>query len=326
MQSQADKLLDVEASIEDDASSSASKEHTLLHRHKELAAILFYAFTSIAITFFNKAVFAVYSFNFSNVLTLGQMLFALAGVNFLKNYGYVTFPDFDRATLKACLPLGLSYVLMVVSGLWAMVFLNIPMFSALRRFTTLVVLILETRMLGKKESRDVWAAIIVMVAGAALAGLTDPMFSFPGYFWVGVNCFVTAAYLIYVVRIKRATGLETFGLIFYNNLIALPLQFLICIFSGEASGAMEYAGFGNFGFLFCFFMSSVLALLLNYSIFLCTTVCSPLTTSITGQVKNVVTSIVGLFAFGDVKFVFQNIAGLFISLVASLWYAWLKSR
>ncbi len=55
---------------------------------------------SISITFFNKAVFAVYDFQASNFLTLGQMFFCIIFLYYLKKGKYVEFEDFNVETAK----------------------------------------------------------------------------------------------------------------------------------------------------------------------------------------------------------------------------------
>lgn len=71
-------------------------------------------------------------------------------------------------------------------------------------------------------------------------------------------------------------------------------------------------------------MSSVHAFLLNWLIFLCSTINSPLTTSITGQIKNIVTTLLGFCLFGGIAIGWEGIIGLILSTAASLWYAYLK--
>ena len=71
-------------------------------------------------------------------------------------------------------------------------------------------------------------------------------------------------------------------------------------------------------------MSAVQAFLLNYFIFLCSTVNSPLTTSVTGQLKAIVSTIIGLFIFNDVIITTLLIVGLVISSVGSVYYGFVK--
>ena len=71
-------------------------------------------------------------------------------------------------------------------------------------------------------------------------------------------------------------------------------------------------------------MSAIQAFLLNWFIFLCSTINSPLTTSVTGQIKSIVTTVLGLFMFGDVELTTLLTIGLILSSVASIWYAKIK--
>lgn len=66
--------------------------------------------------------------------------------------------------------------------------------------------------------------------------------------------------------------------------------------------------------------------MLNYATFLCTTLNSGVTTSITGQMSKLVTMTVGLFLFVNTTYTYTNLAGLFIGLISSFWYAYIKFR
>lgn len=60
-------------------------------------------------------------------------------------------------------------------------------------------------------------SILVMIAGAIIAGTTDLTFSLPGYIWVAICAVSTAAYLLLIKYLKDETG-ETSH--------ALPMRFL----------------------------------------------------------------------------------------------------
>lgn len=86
----------------------------------------------------------------------------------------------------------------------------------------------------------VQAAVIVMSLGAAIAGLTDVQFSLPGYFWVMTCAVATALYLLFIDKLGRESGLNDFGLLFYNNLLAFPFMFGSLVFSGEITRVLDY--------------------------------------------------------------------------------------
>jgi len=243
-----------------------------------------YGLTSTLITFFNKAVFDSYEFKGSNTLTLAQGIFSLLFLITLKKYNFLEFPDFSYNTASALSPLAGSFCGMVISGLAALKFVNVPMYSALRRLTTFIVIAGEYVLLNKTVPTFELYSVILMVVGAMIGGWGDLTFDLYGYFLTILNCFVTALYLILIAKKSKETGLNTFGLMFYNNLLSLPVVAIVVILT-EWDVLVSYDRWGDLGFHFFFWMSAFQAFALNYFVFLCSTVNSPLTTSITGQLK-----------------------------------------
>ena len=68
-------------------------------------------------------------------------------------------------------------------------------------------------------------------------------------------------------------------------------------------------------------MSCMLGLTINHSTFVCTRYNDPLTTSVAGNLKNVIMTFVGALAFGDFVFHPWNAIGLAISMAGAVWYA-----
>eukprot|EP00164_Ancoracysta_twista_P011306 GFYU01017382.1.p1 GENE.GFYU01017382.1~~GFYU01017382.1.p1 ORF type:complete len:391 (+),score=136.78 GFYU01017382.1:170-1342(+) len=312
--------------VESGSAGEEVKETKAQDGNKGLYAALFYAFMSISITFFNKAVFAVYKFPYPNVLVLGQMIFSMFFLISMRRFKYIDFPPFDRKTAMEMAIVGLCFFLMASSGLQALSLLTVPIFSALRRFTTFVVIVLDFALTGRRVSSPVFFAVLTMVFGGIIAGVFDEEFSLGGYIWVGINCLVTAGYLVLINRQGKSTGLNTFGLMFYTNLFAIPSVILLCFVNEEFPKVFEFGFWGDFGFLTCFMVSAVQAFLLNYSIFLCTSLNSPLATSITGNMKNIFQTSVGLFLFGDVTITFWGTVGLVLGVVGSFHYSFAKLK
>lgn len=114
-----------------------------------------------------------------------------------------------RPTLASCravAPLAVLWMLYVQSGVIALRYLTVPMYSVLRRATTLLVVGGEYLAFGKVPTPAGAAAIGAMAAGAALAGSADLAFSAPGYVWVSVCVVSTAAYLILIRLLGDRTG------------------------------------------------------------------------------------------------------------------------
>lgn len=104
---------------------------------------------SISITLFNKAVFSWYQFNYSNTLTLAQMVFSILFLLLLRRLGFISFPSFSAETARSVFTLTFLFIGMVGSGLAALMYVNVPMYGALRRATTWLVMLGEQIILQK---------------------------------------------------------------------------------------------------------------------------------------------------------------------------------
>ena len=134
---------------------------------------------------------------------------------------------------------------------------------------------------------------------------------------------------------------------FYNNILSLPIVVVVCYVNGDFAAIPVYPYLWDLGFWLTFLFSSVQAFLLNYSIFLCTKTNSALTTSVTGQVKNILTTAGGYFMFGmplvvngqpptccplltfllltgDVAYNLMNVCGLYMGVVTSVCYSYFQ--
>merc|ERR1711974_149970 len=123
-------------------------------QYKGFLAAAAYGVTSILITFFNKAVFALYDFKASNTLILGQMALALVFLFTLKASNTLEIADVNMKLVKAAAPLSITFCGMVISGVAALRFVNIPLYSALRRVTTWMVMAFQAAFLGQQTPKD----------------------------------------------------------------------------------------------------------------------------------------------------------------------------
>ncbi|GIL68560.1 hypothetical protein Vafri_21813 [Volvox africanus] len=105
----------------------------------------------------------------------------------------------------------------------------------------------------------------------------------------------------------------------------LPLA-AVCIISGEgarAPGLLKtlQLSLGQVGFLSWLSVTAVTEGLLTGSVILCTQMNSALTTSIVGVLKGAVSSVLGFFLLGGVKFHIVNVAGIVMNTVGGIWYS-----
>jgi len=253
------------------------------------------------------------------------MIASLIFLPIMRKYGFINYKDPSMAVAKQCILLAVFFVAMVVLSLVALPFVNIPVYNTLRRFSTLLVIIIERLWLKKSVATDELISVLLMVAGAVVAYMGDLTFSMVGYALTIASTIANAGYLVCIRFTKERTQCGEFEMMFYNNVLSIP--FVVPLVAGlELDGLIHYQHWFDPGFILCFFMSAVLAFLLNYFLFLCSTVNSPLTTSVTGQVKAILSVIIGLFFFGDVIVTPLLLFGLAISCGGSIYYAVIKYR
>ncbi|KAK9817301.1 hypothetical protein WJX72_012400 [[Myrmecia] bisecta] len=297
-------------------------EHTFATR---LLACVSYGAVSVSITLFNKAVFSVYKFHFPAAFTTMQIAVSILYMYILRHFKLMEFGRITRASARAVFPLALFWWLYVVSGVTALRYLNVPMYSVFRRSTTFIVVIGEYMMFSKIPSLPTMGSILLMVVGAVVAGATDLTYSLPGYIWVSICAVSTAVYLLLIRMLKDKTGLSQSALMLYNNVLGLPLMLsYMVVATDEVKQVPLFPKLYDATFLAFLLLSASQAFLLNLCIFRCTTVNSPLATTVTGQMKDIITTGLGMFLFGDVVFNMKNLLGVCIGLAGGIVYSLLS--
>jgi len=96
---------------------------------------------------------------------------------------------------------------------------------------------------------------------------------------------------------------------------------------GKFGGACDTLRSGmTLGFHVTFQLVLVGGCLLNYLLFLCTTHNSALTTSVTGAVKSVGQTAVGMFTFGGIAINVFTLSGIFLNLFGGILYTFVKYK
>ncbi|KAL6766751.1 hypothetical protein ACKKBG_A37200 [Auxenochlorella protothecoides x Auxenochlorella symbiontica] len=285
-----------------------------------------YGVVSVSITLFNRAVFSVYQFNFPAFVTLIQLLVSILYIYTLKYSGRLRVGALTIEGARRVAPLALFWWLYVVSGVTALRFLNVPMYSVLRRSTTLVVVAGEYLAFHKVPTGLSLMGLGLMTGGAIVAGLSDVTFNLAGYLWVAVCVFSTATYLLLIRKLKD-TGMNQHTLLLYNNVLALPLMLgMLLLGTNELAGVAAYPRLADPRFLVFLLVSCSQAFLLNVCIFRCTLVNSALATNVSGQVKDILTTALGATLFSDVPLRPLNALGLALGLLGSTAYSYISYR
>ena len=361
--------------------SSANVAHLQHHSQPsqffKITTAIFYGVSSILVIFTNKAVMTNYKFHFFDFLALVQFLvttFILLLLVFLKKIDSI--PVINLQICREILPVSLMFLGNVLCGLGSTKSLNIPMFTALRRFSIMMTMVGEWFVLGSKPSFAVVSSIMLMVVGAIVAALFDLTYDSYGYLLVFLNNIFTALNGVYMKKAAVSGKVSKMGVLFYNSLFSaiilssyfmlehlyynpdllssssLSTSFPSTAITPETATAQFATGsqvhiaplptvvppthhWSTFEkvlafeywedpyFLTTFILAASMGSILNYSIFLCTTTNSALTTAVVGAMKNIITTYIGMIAFSDYHFTYVNFLGINLSVIGSLYYTYM---
>ncbi|KAL2500693.1 Nucleotide/sugar transporter family protein [Forsythia ovata] len=306
---------------------------------KGVCAAISYMACAVLLIIFNKAALSSYNFPCANVITLFQMLFSCLFLYALRCWKIISFTSDETldltnhpakfVPLKAIirtLPLAISYLLYMVISMESIRGINVPMYTTLRRTTVAFTMMVEYIFLGRKHSPYVVGSVGTIIFGAFVAGARDLSFDLFGYSIVIISNITTAIYLSCIAQIGKSSGLNSFGLMWCNGIICGPILLIWASFRGDLEKTMSFPYLYSHGFQAVMFLSCVMAFLLNYTVFLNTTLNSALTQSICGNLKDLFTIGFGWLLFGGLPFDLLNIVGQSLGFLGSGLYAYCKLK
>ncbi|KAK6273267.1 hypothetical protein POUND7_010350 [Theobroma cacao] len=180
-------------------------------------------------------------------------------------------------------------------------------------------------------SKD-FISVGIIILGAFVAGARDLSFDAYSYSIVFIANICTAVYLASIARIGKSSGLNSFGLMWCNGIICAPILLFWTSFSGDLEAMMSFPylyskGFQSILTLLHFdhlnvfqvvmFLSCIMAFLINYFVFLNTTLNSALTQTICGNLKDLFTIGLGWLLFGGLPFDLMNVVGQSLGFLGS---------
>lgn len=222
--------------------------------------------------------------------------------------------------------------------------LPVSMYGVLKRLILVTVLVSERLVLNIRNSRFVVLATVVTFVGAVMAALGDLTFNGRGYALAFASVFAQTASMLYVKFTTKSYArararvcahaaadtarwwgrLSVFGALFYNSLLGIPIVALVLVGTGELQRVLAYERFGEPGFVLAFVFTIVFAVLLHFTMYMCTRLASPLTTCIVGQAKAGLTTLLAALLFGVAEYSVLNAAGVVINIVGGMGYGFLK--
>lgn len=163
----------------------------------------------------------------------------------------------------------------------------------------------------------------MIALGAIVVAASDLKSDYMGLVMVVMNNSISAVYFnLNRTVCEKNPRLNAMGQTFYNATISAPLSLIAAYFVGDIEMALNFTYTPNM--LLLFFGSSVFGISLTIAQILCNIYNSPITTTITMNMKDLAGTLMGIIFFNDVVLTPSFVAGLVLSLLGACYYSFIK--
>ncbi|OWF47253.1 UDP-galactose/UDP-glucose transporter 7-like isoform X2 [Mizuhopecten yessoensis] len=291
---------------------------------KGTAAAFLYGVCSVSMAFINKTLMTTFEFDYPVFIMVMQMLFTIGVLELLSYLKLIHLPRYTIKRGKMFLLPALFYGVNSILGLNALGHMNVAMYGVLKRCVPLATMFLSILILKKGfPSRNTITAVLLITGGCVIASYGDLKFNIYAYTCGALSNLTHSLYLLLVQKVteKDLSTVETLQL---NSFNTLPFLTVYMVVSGEVSEVTQYNQAKSVSFVVLFFVTISIGCLLNYSLFLCTSLTSALTTSVVGGVKALFQTLLGMFTFGGISHNLSTYIGITINMSGSIMYLYAK--
>ncbi|XP_059304111.1 GDP-mannose transporter GONST3-like [Lycium ferocissimum] len=188
-----------------------------------------YCLSASLLSIINK--WAVMKFPYPGALTALQYFTSAAGVLICGGLKVIEHDKLDLVTMWRFLPAAIIFYLSLFTNSELLLHANVDTFIVFRSAVPIFVAIGETLYLHQPwPAINTWASLGTIFAGSVLYVTTDYQFTLTAYSWALAYLVSMSIDFVYIKHVVMTIGLNTWGLVLYNNLEALmlfPIELLI---------------------------------------------------------------------------------------------------
>ena len=169
-----------------------------------------------------------------------QTFLTLVSLYFIKTLKIIKLPAFNKQSAEKVYILPMLQFGIVTCSL-ASSNLSRQVFEPLQRLSIIMTITVEILMFGQSSSKSNLSSVCFMVIGG-LIGLaaTITHFNLGGWLFVIAQDILVAVHLVSLKKALYAGDLGKYGVIFYSNILMLPLAIALCFFTGEMHLAYNF--------------------------------------------------------------------------------------
>ncbi|KAJ0255932.1 GDP-mannose transporter GONST3 [Hirschfeldia incana] len=188
-----------------------------------------YCISASLLSIINK--WAITKFPYPGALTALQYFTSFAGVVISSHLNLLDHDPLTLSTMWRFLPAAMIFYLSLFTNSELLLHANVDTFIVFRSAVPIFVAVGESLFLRQPwPSLKTWGSLATIFAGSFLYVLTDYQFTVAAYSWAVAYLVSMTIDFVYIKHVVMTIGLNTWGLVLYNNLEALllfPLELLI---------------------------------------------------------------------------------------------------
>ncbi|OQS03083.1 hypothetical protein THRCLA_21243 [Thraustotheca clavata] len=284
----------------------------------------FYLVCSMSMNILTKTILTTYGWSGVYSLAAIQHVFTFGILSGMNALGFIRLKFHllsKEMLMNIVLPASIVQTLNTIMGFVCMQKVNMPMYLVLRRLTTFKVMLMEILILKKAIPDCMKASLLITATGSLLAGFNDATSDGYGYVLVIVQNCLTSLTLI----LSKKTPLEPLTMVYLNSITSGIILVPIAMHF-ECQKVVLFVQQVPDPFIFgcLFILMSVICLVYQLAIQICTTRTSALATSVTGNIKDLASTLAGYCLFTDVVALPLNVFGVLISFVGAYSFSYFK--
>ena len=272
--------------------------------------------------------------NFANVnlvLVVAQSSITIVFLMFCKKINWIDYPPFSVQAARKWVGVNLWFTAMLYTGVCSFQYNSVPIVIIYKNLTNLLVTLgdygLFTRNTSQhgsfKESLGTFGSFAIMIIGAVLASYSDGNTSTVGLFWMILNGITTATYILSMKA--HSVKLSKFGMLYYNNVMALLWHFPLSIWMGKWTLLLKSPDLLNsLEYWLTIALNGTIGFGLNFASLQCVAATGPTTYAIIGSFNKIPMVLLGYYWFEKEAFSMATWSYIVISLMGGFLYSYTR--
>lgn len=281
-----------------------------------------YCVSASLLSIINK--WAIMKFPYPGALTALQYFTSAAGVLLCGWLKVIEHDKLELLTMWRFFPAAIIFYLSLFTNSELLLHANVDTFIVFRSAVPIFVAIGETLYLNQPwPSLKTWGSLATIFAGSVIYVMTDYQFTVTAYTWALAYLVSMSIDFVYIKHVVMTIGLNTWGLVLYNNLEALLLFPLELLIMGELKkmkhDISDESDWYSFQVVLPVGLSCLFGLAISFFGFSCRRVISATGFTVLGIVNKLLTVVINLVIWDKHSTIIGTV-GLLICMMGGVLY------